>query len=268
MEERTSSVKTVERLVRILDSFSLERRSWSLAELSAHLQMPKSTLHRFLVGLEAHDILRRDPESKRWSLGYRLFLWGSLAAESDSLGRIARPVMRRLVEATGETVLLTVYHHREVICVERVETDRSVRLTLEVGHRNPPHAGASSKVLMAYLPSEEIEAIIAQGLPKVCRHTITDPQKLREELARIREQGYAESHEETDLGAWGVATPVFGPNGDVIAGIGIAGPGSRFSDALRQKYVALCREAARQISARLGAEPDQGKGGDAQRKRN
>jgi len=214
-------VKTIDRLVKIMDCFSPEQPVWSLRELSEQLQLPPSTLHRFLVSLEAHGILRRDPGDKRWQLGYRTFIWGNLAAESTGLRHVARPVMHDLVAATGETAILTVYHDQEVICVDKVETSYSVRMTLEVGRRRPPHAGASSKILMAYLPEEEIQAIIRdKGLPKVCK---------------IRACGYAESREETDLGAWGVATPIRGREGEVVAAIGIAGPSSRFTDQLVQQ---------------------------------
>ena len=251
----STSVRTVDRLVGILDCFSPERPTWSLAELSAHLRLPKSTLHRFLISLESHGILRRDSDDKRWRLGYRLFIWGSLAAESTGLRQIARPVMRDLVAATGETAILTVYHQHEVICIDKVETNHPVRMTLDVGTHRLPHAGASCKVLMAYLPEEEIQAIIRdKGLPKLCTNTITDPDELAAELARIRERGYAESCEETDLGAWGVATPIRDWKGEVVAAIGIAGPSSRFTDGERvQQYVALCRQAAQRISALLGA---------------
>lgn len=246
------SVKTVDRLVKVLDCFTPEQPVWSLAELSDQLQLPPSTLHRFLVSLEAHGILRRDLSDKRWQLGYRTFIWGSLAAESTGLRHIARPILRELVAATGETSILTVYHEQEVICVAKVETSHSVRMTLEVGSRRPPHAGASSKVLMAYLPEEEIQAIIRdKGLPKLCTNTITDPDELMAELARIRERGYAESREETDLGAWGVATPILDRTGGAVAAIGIAGPSSRFTDQLIQQYVVLSRQAAERISALL-----------------
>ena len=220
-------MKTVDRLVKILDSFSPQRPAWSLAELSTHLGLPKSTLHRFLVSLESHDILRRDPADKMWRLGYRMSIWGSLADEGTSLRHIARPVMRDLVHATGETAILTVYQNQEVVCIEKVETDHSVRMTLDVGTRRSPHAGASSKILMAYLPEAEIQAIIRDtGLPKLCVNTITQPAALLAELARIREREYAESYEETDLGAWGVATPIRDGSGGVIAAIGVAGPRS------------------------------------------
>jgi DNA-binding IclR family transcriptional regulator len=250
-----SQVKTVDRLVRILGCFSPERPTWSLAELSAQLGLPKSTLHRFLVSLEYHAILRRDPIDTRWRLGYRLFIWGSLAAESTNLRHIARPVMCDLVAATNETAILTVYQNQEVVCIDKVETSHPVRLTLEVGTRRHPHAGASSKVLMAHLPEGEIQAIIDdKGLPRLCVNTTTDPAELQVELARIRDSGYAESHEETDLDAWGVATPICGRNKEVVAAIGVAGPKSRCTDELIEQYVTLCHEAARRISSLINAE--------------
>jgi len=253
----SSSVETVNRLVRILDCFSPEHPTWSLAELSEHLGLSKSTLHRFLVSLDHHGILRRG-EDKRWRLGYRLSIWGSLAAESTGIQHLAWPVMHELAIATGEMSILTVYQKHQVICIERIETGHSVRLAMEVGTRRPPHAGASSKILMAYLPPQEIQAIIQeQGLPRLCVNTITDPAELLAELARIREQGYATSVEETDPGAWGVATPIFDRNGNVAASIGIAGPTLRFSQELSQHYVVLCCQAAQRISTllRTGSGP-------------
>jgi len=255
------SVKTVDRMVSVLECFSLERPTWSLSEISDHLGIPKSTLHRFLASLESHGILRRDPEDKRWRLGYRLVTWGELAAESTGLRHISLPIMHDLMEQTGETIVLTVYQDQEVVCIEKVETSHPVRLTLDIGTHHPPHAGASSKILMAYLPQEKVQAIIDnQGLPKVCSNTITDPDDLMAELAKIREQGYAESFEETDPGAWGVATPIYGQNNDVVAAVGVVGPSLRFKDELAQRYVALCRDAAQQISTQLGTGIDRENG--------
>jgi DNA-binding IclR family transcriptional regulator len=250
----STAVQTVDRLVRIIDSFSSSRRSWTLTDLSEHLDLPKSTLHRFLRSLEAHGILRQDEESKQWYLGYRLLVWGSLAEKSTALHDVARPIMRDLTAETGETTLLTVYQAKEVICVEKVESSHPVRLALEVGVRRSPHAGASSKALMAFLPEEEIEDIVrSRGLPRLCVNTITDRDALDAELERIREQGYAQSVEETDLGAWGVATPIRRWDGEVIAAIGLAGPIPRFGDELARKYAARCEEAAKRISSALSA---------------
>jgi DNA-binding IclR family transcriptional regulator len=251
-----SSVKTVDRLVEILNCFTRDRTGWSLSELSARLGLPKSTLHRFLVGLERHGIMRRNPGDARWRLGHQLFIWGSVAVESTGLRQIAAPVMRELADATGETVLLTEFYRDEVICIEKIETGHSVRLAQEIGAIRAPHAGASSKIIMAHLAEGDIDAIIRdRGLPKLCDRTITDPDELRIELQRIRERGYADSYEETDRGAWGIATPIRNWRNEVVAGLGIAGPTMRFSETEAQRYVQLCCAAAARISVLLGADP-------------
>ena len=249
-----SSVRTIDRFVDVLDCFSKDRPAWSLSELSARLDLPKSTLHRFLVGLERHGLLRRGQEDGKWRLGHRLFIWGSLAAESSGVRHVALPVLRNLAETTGETVLLTEYHDHEVICIDKIETSHSVRIALDVGARRAPHAGASSKVLMAYLPEAEIAAIIHEkGLPRYCEQTITDPAELARELDRIRQCGYALSFEETDRGAWGIATPIRSWDGEVVAALGVAGPTVRFSDAVARRYVDLCCDAAVRVSMLLGS---------------
>jgi DNA-binding IclR family transcriptional regulator len=249
-----TAVKTLDRLVEVLDCFTREQPAWSLAELSTRLNAPKSTLHRFLTGLEAHGILRRDSYDKKWRLGYHSVIWGSVAAESTTLRDLAKPVVCELVETSGETAILTVYHDREVLCIDLCETPHPVRLRMAIGTRRPAHAGASSKVLMAYLPDDEIQAIVRErGLPKLCTNTITDLETLQVELARIRQQGYAESVEETDHGAWGVATPIRDWRGQVVAGIGVAGPTMRYSKEKVTQYVTLCRQAAERISALMRA---------------
>lgn len=251
-ETEKSAVKTIDRLVEILDYFTLEQRSLSLAELSSHLNLPKSTLHRFLMGLESHGVLRREENDKKWRLGYHLIVWGSRATESTTLREIARPFMCDLVAVTGETAILTVYHDHMVVIIDMCETAHSVRLKTEIGTQRAPHAGASSKVLLAYLPEEEVMAIIKEkGLPKLCTNTITDLHTLKEELERIRLRGYADSLEETDPGAWGVATPIFDWRGHVVGAVGLAGPTQRYSKDKLDQFVELCRKQANGISELL-----------------
>lgn len=243
-----TSVKTVDRLVRILDSFDADRASWSLADLSDHLDIPKSTLHRFMGSLKAHGVLTHNLDTQEWSLGNRLMVWGSAAMQVNGLSSVVRPIMRALSSAVEETVILTIYCNREVVCLDTVASRHVVRLAMSRGARRPPHAGASCKVLMAYLSDQEITDVIRHtGLPRLCKNTITDPGELRVELARIRQRGYAHSKEETDLAAWGVAVPIRNQAGEVIAAIGTAGPLSRLNTELLQGHIEHCQNAAEQI---------------------
>ena len=254
-----SAVKTIDRLVDLLDYFTQGHDAVSLAELSEHLELPKSTLHRFLVSLESHGILRRGANDKKWRPGYHLIVWGSVAAENSVIREIAKPFMAELVTASGEMAILTVYHAHEVVCIEMTETNHPVRLKMKVGEQRAAHAGASSKALIAFLPEEEIMAIVKdKGLPKLCTNTITDVNALKAELARIRKQGYSHSLEETDPGAWGVATPVRDWTGRVVGALGLAGPTLRYSEDKVKEYAALCREYAGRIATALSAPGQNG----------
>ncbi len=248
----SSSVKTIDRLVQVLDYFARGNETATLAELSAYLHLPKSTLHRFLVGLENHGILRRDDGDKKWRLGYHLLAWGSAAGASTSLREVARPYLPELVAQCGETALLTIYQNHEVVCIDMYETSHPIRMMTRIGTQRAAHAGASSKVLVAFLPEEEVQAIVAdKGLPRLCKNTITDYETLKVELARIRERGYADSLEETDPGAWGVATPIRDWRGQVVGGIGIAGPTTRYKSEKVEEFAAYCTAAAAKISTAL-----------------
>ena len=248
--DQTSGVKTLDKLVTILDSFSNEQPAWSLAALSRELSIPKASLHRLLSALEHHDLLQRSAEDERWRLGYRLFSWGSRIPEISALRLVARPIVRQLATDSGETAILTIADEHEVVCVDKEESRHPVRLTMEIGARRPLHAGASSKILLAHLPETRIQAIIqASGLPRLGVNTITDEQALQQELDLIRKQGYALSFEETDQGAWGTAVPIEDSGGRILASIGVAGPLSRHTDERTHDFIRLCKQASAEISA-------------------
>jgi IclR family KDG regulon transcriptional repressor len=249
---RPSPIKGIDRLVAILDCFDQERPQWSRAELCAHLDLAESRLDRFLGAMEQQGILTQDARHGHWRPGPRLATWGCRAARATGLVDVAQAEMAALVAATSETVVLTAYRDGAVICVDKIESRQSIRLVWDKGALRAPHAGASSKVLMAYLPPDEIQAIINKsGLPSVCVHTITEPEGLLAELAKIRTCGYATSIEETHHNAWGIAAPIRGRDGSVVSALGVAGPTSRFSPERTQECVALCRRAADRVSTVL-----------------
>jgi DNA-binding IclR family transcriptional regulator len=158
------------------------------------------------------------------------------------------------MESTGETAILSMRFGNVAAWVEMIESRHPVRLALRVGERLQLHAGASSKVLWAFLPSAEIEALMAQvELAPLERNTITSPEQMRRELATIREQGYATSFEETDRGAMGIAAPVYDHTGRAVAGIGIAAPVTRIPPEEAPGIARHVLVAGRALSQRLGA---------------
>ena len=109
-------------MVSIIESFTKEKSVWSLRDLSAHLGIPKPSLHRFLVSFEHYGILHSRDKESNWSLGYCLFIWGSHVPQVATLQQIARHFLRDLVSETGETAVLTVYNNLEAVIIHSKES--------------------------------------------------------------------------------------------------------------------------------------------------
>jgi DNA-binding IclR family transcriptional regulator len=222
--------------------------------LSETAGLPVSTLHRIITVLRRHGLVTQDSQSKKYRLGYGALDLGRRAASGFTIRQAAAPVMRRLADQTGETIVLTVLNDTRdrAVCIERVESRHDLRLHLEVGGQSYLHAGASSKVLLAYFTPEEVANLIRiVGLPPLAHNTLRDLSALEAALREVREQGYAYSREETDSGAWGVAAPVLDPEGRAIAAIGVAAPTTRHSDETQRRFVALTLQASAEIAAAL-----------------
>jgi DNA-binding IclR family transcriptional regulator len=146
-------------------------------------------------------------------------------------------------------------HGNGVLVVHHVfRPDTSLQI-LEVGAVLPMHATALGKAVLAYLAEPERQDVIDAGLPKLTGRTISTVQSLGRELDGVRERGYAVEREEAVLGEVGIAAAIFGRNGEIVGGIGVAGPSERLNGRARESKVATAvGEAARSISRDLGAQ--------------
>jgi DNA-binding IclR family transcriptional regulator len=252
--DQDSPVKILDKTFRILALFGRGTPEWGLTDLAAHAGMPKSTVYRVLRVLLRHEIVTQDPNTKRFRLGLGALELGRRAYEAMELRRVALPVLNEIAALSGETAVLEVLNqeHDRVVCIERAQRQTGLQLILDVGSTAPLHAGASSKVLLAFLPDHEIDAVIARGLTPLTAHTITDPDRLRRDLAQIRARGYAVSFEETDVGAAGVAVPIRDFAGRVVAGLTIAGPLTRLNETTLPRFLDFARGGAHRIAQLLG----------------
>lgn len=255
-----SAGRSIIRIADILNCFSVEEPVHSLTAISKRLELPKSTTHRLLTTLVSQGFLMRDVHGRGYQLGYQLLHWGMVAQAALDLRNEALPILQALCKAVGETAILTVRDGSRGLYLEIVESSQPVRMTMQVGQRLRLHAGASSKVLLAFLAEAEIEQILsAIELVPFTQNTIIDQTMLRAELAAIRQRGYATSREETDQGAMGIAAPVYDRSGQSVAGIGIAAPLTRIPLVRVTEVAPLVIDAARQLSTRLGAPVPVGK---------
>jgi DNA-binding IclR family transcriptional regulator len=247
-----SSLQVLERTFAVLALFDQLAPEWTTTEVARASGLPVPTAHRILATLRSHGYLVRDDQNKRFRLGWAAVDLGERARSAVDLARIAAPVLARLAEHTNETALLTAMNDQRdrAVCLERVESSLALRLSIEPGRELPLHAGASQKILLAFMPPAERDAILARPLEKLCRATITDPDFLRSHLDSIRSRGWAISFEENNVGVWGVAIPIPDEHG-ALASLGLAGPTVRFSRRELADSVTQLRLAAYEIARLL-----------------
>ncbi len=241
--------------LQLLDTFTPDRPALDLARLTAASGLPRATAHRLLSTLRELGYLQYDPVTRQFRLGYKLLERGQLVSEQIELRPIAHPHLQRLRDETRETVSLQVVDGDEGIYVEKLEPLEGFRLWTRVGMRRPLHAGCSMKTLLAHLPPDRIEHIIARGLPRLTLLTITDAGALRRDLATIRAQGYDVTFGESHEGVHGVAAPVRDHTGRVVASISVLGPAARIPRGRIPDLVAKVTRAAAEISRHLGYVP-------------
>lgn len=241
---------TADRTLDILQLFTEENPILSGIEIATSLGVARSTGYRYLQTLVGSGFV--EDVRGGFRLGPRIFELARLTHVRADLSEISLPSMRTLGEQTGETVLLTRRSGNVVVCLERVEARRSIRLSYDRGHVFPINAGASAAVLLAWAPDADIDiALAAAPLQRFTPKTLTEPSLLKQRLAQIRDYGVAVSREDLDLDVVGVAAPVRDGTGTVRAAVSVAALASRLSVADTPDVVAQVRAAASEIGSRL-----------------
>jgi len=226
----------------------------SLAEVSNHLHVSKSTAHRYLTTLEELDVVRRD-DNDGFSLGPKLIeLTGAFLSNHD-LRNEGQSFLEKLAAQTEETVHLAIPSGDEVVYIAKVDSSHSVRMASHIGALNPMHCTALGKAILAHYPPDRVEEIIAKGLPKRTSHTLTTPERLLDELERVRIQGLATDDQENELGVRCTGAPIFDYTGKVIGAISVSGPAGRITKERSIEMGPLVKEAALEISRRMGYQP-------------
>jgi IclR family acetate operon transcriptional repressor len=247
------SPQLLERTFAVLALFTSERREWTTTQIGRECQLPVPTTYRILAALERHGFVVRDEITKRFRLGPAALALGRSAEASTDLRTVSMPVLQRLTGETGETALLVVPSEDRLsaVCLERVESPQSLRLSVQPGRLLPFHAGAQQKAILAYLPAEEQERILAGPLEKLCKATIDNPDDLREELASIRGKGWARSFEETNVGVWGIAMALLDKQDHAVASVGIAGPRARLERSSLTTWMKLLHVGVEEIASQM-----------------
>ncbi|MCY4305414.1 MAG: IclR family transcriptional regulator [Aestuariivita sp.] len=248
-----NTIKSLDRALMILETLSNSRSS-TLTELANTSGQVPATVYRVLITMEKRGIVEFEEASQTWTIGANAYLIGSRFLRRTSLVGRARPVLRRLMDTTGETANLAVERDGQVLFLSQVETQETIRAFFPPGTLSPMHSSGIGKALLAQFSESRLKAIVrAHGLPEFTKNSITNFESLICDLEEIRQRGFSIDNEERNDGMKCVAAAVFDSNNEAIAGLSISGPTSRLPD---DRIISLGKEvkrAALDLSRAIGA---------------
>lgn len=250
-ESPTGASKALEKALSLLRLIALHGEPISLAEISRLALIPKPTVHRLIGVLCHHGLVRLDRDG-RYCPGPALLEFGTAYLVSTDIRQESRDLLTELVSGTGETAHLGVLQPPSVVYVEKVESPRAVRMHSTIGGVNPVHSTGLGKAMLAHAKPAIVAVELTRPLVRRTANTITDPERLRAELGKVRQRGYAIDDVENEEGIRCVAAPVFDHHGDLVGGISVAGPDTRLTRGVADEIAPQVVDVALRLSRRLG----------------
>lgn len=249
---RDSTVHAARHAIEILRCIAQAQPEIGVSEIARRVGLHKSSVSRLISTLEAERLVQRYPDTDRVGLGLGLIAITAPLLSKVGISHASRLRMAKLAEQSAETVNLSVWDGREGVSVDQTLGPNAVTHFAPPGRMNPAHCTATGKVLFAFAPMADIEAILAGELTRYTDRTVTDPAALRKEIARTRASGSAINRGEFSEDAGAVAALVQDVHGKPAAALAITVPMFRFSKARERELLDLVREAAQEISGRIG----------------
>lgn len=264
-----TTIKSLDRALLVLQQLG-RHRGVALSDLASEMDQSPATLYRVLTTLEGRGFAELDGDSQLWHVGPGAFLAGAPFLRRSSLVERARPLMRQLMERTGETANLGIAKSSpvagnssgnasggvsgdHVMFVSQVETTASIRAFFPLGTLSPLHASGIGKALLATWPEADLRRYFARSeRERFTEATLVSEAALREDLAATRERGFAIDAEEKAVGMRCIAAAVFDIHGEAIAGLSVSGPVARMSDVRLDDIGRAVTEAALDLSEAAG----------------
>jgi DNA-binding IclR family transcriptional regulator len=249
---KPTGVGVIAKVFQILEAIQGSPSGLTLKPICDTTGVHKSTAHRFLKHLQREGYVLRT-ESGAYMIGPRLSQMGARSSHRVALQAVARPILWELWKSTGETVNLAVLDQGTVLYVDVLESPHEFRLASRVGSRRPLHATGLGKALASFLPDDQRERVLSTvSFQPLTAKTISNMVQLREELERVRRQGYSIDDEETTLGARCVSAPIFDADRFAVAAVSVSGPVTRISREQVPALAAAVMSAARAVSVAMG----------------
>lgn len=225
-----------------------------VTELSKRLKLHKNNVFRLLATLESRGYIEQNKATENYRLGLKALELGQTFIKQMGLLRQAKPILEQMVDESNETSYVAIYKENHIVYLDVVETNLTVRVVSRVGSRLPAYCTASGKIHMAYMTDEELDELMTKmNFVQHTPTTICDPDAMRTELVKVREQGYAFDDEEMDAGVRCIAAPIRDYTRRIVGAISISGPTMRVSNSrVESELVPLVLKASEELSTRLG----------------
>lgn len=252
-EGERGALKSMRKLMAVLDCFSRYDRALTLGQIAERCGMPKTTVHRLVASLREAKLLEQDRGRDSYRMGIRLFELGSIVLHNFDIFREAKPLVERLMKATGCGSHLCVFDGTNMVSIERIEPDAGDwTTTLSI---SPAYCTGVGKAVLAFQEQAVVDRVIAAGLAPFTPATLTDAAALRGDLALTAERGYAIDEGEHQREVRCIAAPIRNGAGRVFAAISATGRKSDLPRARIDAYATLVIGTADHISRLLGHDP-------------
>lgn len=247
-------IQSVDRALTILNLLADSEKGLGVTEISNKLEVSKSTSFRLLSTLMQANYVKQDDESQKYFLGTKLLHLGQIVNNQLDIRKIARPYMEKLANEVQETVHLVIQENMEIVYIDKIESNQTIRMYSEIGKRAPMYCTGVGKAILANVPSVEQEHILKNiQFEKLTDKTITNEDDLKIDFEKIKQQGFSIDDEEHERGIKCAAAPIFDANNKVVAGISFSGPTIRVNDDNIEKLGKVVAQIAHEISQELGS---------------
>jgi DNA-binding IclR family transcriptional regulator len=247
-------VQSLSRGFSVLEKVCLSETPLTLSELAKESDLSIGAIQRLSYTLEKLGLLDRDPRTKRFRAGSRMISLALTITRNLELIKVAHPYMQALSDDIGEVVGLGVLEGDNIILADIIHTQQLLNINMNAGAAIAPHATATGKAILAFLPDTRIEQILAlHGLPKLTSNTITSVRSYKKELKQVKARGFSTAFDENAYGLTTIGAPVRNSNGEVVAAMTIMVPSMKIP---KEKFVSTFKKkvvhTADQISLAMG----------------
>lgn len=249
------SIVAVQRALILLKEISASPNGVSVREVARSLSYSPAVVQKSIQALVAEGFAQQDPITQHYHLGPAALQVGLAGLAKLELFRVAHPYMQSLADSSGETSLLGIRQGDIVIYIDKALSNAEIRLDVSIGATRPLNCTAIGKILLAEMPDAEIDRLARTGaFTQASPHSVTDVERIKQEMVEVRERGMALDLEEFSLGAMCLAAPIRNHEGRVVAAIAIAGPRQRVNDA-KDRIAQQVLACAENITIALGGTP-------------